>query len=63
MMYRRKFHYYLQRVYIGFSLLFLLGLFIYFEIFKQSNIDDLNTDQPEYCNKTIISKHYMDNKR
>ncbi len=55
-----RFH---RRLFIGFSLLFLIILFIYFQIFKQSNARDSNADRPTYCDKTIIRQHFMDDKR
>jgi hypothetical protein len=54
---------YFRCLYIGVSLLFLLILFIYFQIFKQSNFDDSYTDRPAYCDKTIIRQHFMNDKR
>ncbi len=54
---------YPRRIYTGFSLLFLISLFFYFQIFKQSNSDDPDTARTKYCDQTIIRKHYMDNKR
>jgi hypothetical protein len=56
--------YFRRHLYIGFSLLFLIILYIYFRIFKlQSNIDDENTSQPKYCDQTAIRKHFMHDKR
>jgi len=55
-----RFH---RRLFIGFSFLFLIILFIYFQIFKQSNVHDSNADRPTHCDKTIIRQHFMDDKR
>jgi uncharacterized membrane protein affecting hemolysin expression len=54
---------YHSRVYIGFSVVFLLILLIYFRIFEQNNSDESNSDQTKNCDQTIIQQYFMKDKR
>ncbi len=54
---------YRPRVYIGFSILFLLTLLIYFRIFKSTNSDESNPNQTKICDQTIVQQYFMDDKR
>jgi hypothetical protein len=49
---------------IGYSLLFLLILFVNFQMCKwKSNIRDDRIDRPAYCDQSIIRKHFMHDQR